>query len=122
MHATKLHDAAGSVLSGGAIVAGQDSSISDALAKDASIRASGDIGSLTVKGSIVGNAPIAGGAASVIISARGKPGPSAATTADVAIGRITIGGDLLLRRSSPARQPPWAPGDPDSFDFHAFEV
>ena len=84
----------GSVFIGGSIHAGIDaSSTGGVLTRNASIRAADDIGSIVVKGAIVGNS-IGGKITPVIISARGQaaPGPKS----DVAIGKISIGGRVEL--------------------------
>ena len=106
------HDAAGyiqaasikSVFIGGSIRAGFDfDSGSATLTKTGSIRADNDIGSITVRGSLIstgsGN-PSDANFRPVIISARGKA--SLPATNDVAIGRITIGGSVSSRTLSPA--------------------
>ena len=77
-----------SISVGGSIISGIDDS-TGTLGTSASIRAGKDIGSLTVKGSIVGNSA-AGQLSSVIISAVGQATPGA--TSDLAIGKITVGG------------------------------
>jgi len=76
------------VFIGGSVFAGVDTS-SGSLTKCGSIRAGNDIGSLVVKGSLVGNS-----ANPVVISARGQATPGA--SADVAIGKISIGGRVEL--------------------------
>ncbi len=79
----------GSVTLGGSIISGSDTS-SGALSYNGTIRAADDLGSLTVKGSLIGN--VADGAAGnfspVIISARGQETPKPGI--DLAIGKITI--------------------------------
>ncbi len=55
--------------------------------QNASIRAGEDIGSLTVKGGLIGNNDVP-----VLITAKGQKAP---LTADVAIGKIMIGGTVL---------------------------
>ena len=79
-----------SIFIGGSIITGFDFNAGQASSKNASIRAHDDIGSLTVKGSLVGNSN--GDDVPVIISARGHRGVSATSKTDVAIGKITIGG------------------------------
>lgn len=79
-----------SISIGGSIVAGRDFNPGDAPTKNASIRAHDDIGSLTVKGSLLGNTN--GDDVNVIISARGQRDLGATATTDVAIGKINIGG------------------------------
>ena len=78
-----------SVTIGGSIVSGIDDS-SGALTFNATIRAANDIGSLTVKGSLIGHGNTGTGASPVVISARGQAVPGATT--DLAIGKISIGG------------------------------
>jgi hypothetical protein len=80
-----------SIAIGGSIISGIDDS-SGALNASASIRAGNDIGSLTVKGSIIGNS--VGDLSPVIISARGEAEQGATT--DLAIGTLTIGGRVEL--------------------------
>ena len=80
-----------SVTIGGSIISGTDAS-SGALTKNATIRAAKDIGSLTVKGSLIGNVT-AEGASPVIISASGQAALPGAKT-DLAIGRVSIGGSV----------------------------
>src|SRR5439155_1701118 len=72
---------------GGSIISGIDDS-SGSLNYNASIRAHNDIGSLTVKGGLIGNVT-AKGASPVIISARGQEFPSLGV--NLAIGRISVG-------------------------------
>ena len=81
----------GSVTLGGSILSGSDNS-SGALTYNASIRAANDLGSLAVKGSIVGNVGdgSAGNFSPVIITARGQAVQK--TGVDLAIGKITVGG------------------------------
>jgi hypothetical protein len=73
----------------GSIIAGVDSSASGVLTESGSVIAGDDIGSLAVKGSLIGNIT-ANGVSRVVISARGQATPT--TTSDVAIGKINIGG------------------------------
>jgi hypothetical protein len=79
----------GRIFIGGSIIAGIDDSTAGDLQLNASIRAEESIGSLTVKGSLIGNLG-SNGDARVIISARGTNNPDATT--DIAIGKVTIGG------------------------------
>lgn len=79
-----LGDRIGSVFIGGSVFAGSDAS-TGVLTKNATIRANDDIGSITVKGSLIGNE-----ATAVIISARGQATPGA--TSDLAIGKLKVGG------------------------------
>jgi hypothetical protein len=74
-----------SVFVGGSIIAGTNTSNGFTLTKNASIRAANDIGPITVRGSIVGQA-----ATPVIISALGQAKPVA--PADMAIAGLTVGG------------------------------
>ncbi len=85
-----------SITIGGSIIAGFDFNNADAPTKNASIRARDDIGSLTVKGSLVGNTN--GDDVNVIISARGQRGLGPTATTDVAIGKISIGGGTSFVR------------------------
>jgi hypothetical protein len=77
-----------SVFIGGSIISGIDDS-TDVLTNNATIRAGNDIGSLTVKGSLVGHVT-ANGVSPVVISARGQEFPTPGV--DLAIGKISIGG------------------------------
>lgn len=77
-----------SVRIGGSIISGIDNS-TGALTNNATIRAIDDIGSLVVKGGLIGNVT-ASGDSPVVISARGQAVPGATT--DLAIGNITVGG------------------------------
>jgi hypothetical protein len=74
---------------GGSIITGIDAG-DGALTLNASIRAHNDIGSLVVKGSLVGHGDTGSGASPVVISARGRAVQGA--TIDLAIGKISIGG------------------------------
>lgn len=78
-----------SVFIGGSIVSGLDESTSFDLSMSASIRAGDNIGSITVKGGIIGTRTDIG-ESPVIISARGQLEPTG--TSDVAIGKISVGG------------------------------
>lgn len=78
-----------SVTIGGSIISGIDAS-GGALTKNATIRAGNDIGSLAVKGSLIGHGNTGTGASPVVISARGQAVPG--VTTDLAIGKIRIGG------------------------------
>lgn len=80
---------------GGSIISGSNTSIVGFLAFNATIRAADDIGSLTVKGSLVGNSTV-NGTTPVFIIAGGQATPGATT--DLAIGKITIGGDVITTR------------------------
>jgi hypothetical protein len=75
---------------GGSIIAGLDNSATGTLTRNASILANDDIGSLTVKGSLVGSVGGSGDITKVILSARGQAAPTAST--DLAFGKIKIGG------------------------------
>jgi hypothetical protein len=83
----------GSLSIGGSIIAGTDMS-SGTFTRCTSIQVADDIGSLTVKGSIVGNA--VGGDVLVNITAAGQHAQSA--TKDVAFGKIRIGGRVEFAR------------------------
>jgi hypothetical protein len=87
----EIETTAGRILSvtlGGSIVSGNDNS-SGALTNNATILSADDIGSLTVKGNLIGNVTL-DGASLVVISARGQAVQG--TTTDLAIGKISIGG------------------------------
>jgi hypothetical protein len=79
----------GSVIIGGSVLAGRDDSIGGALVDNAAIRAQVDIGSLVVKGGVMGTLGNGGDVTPVIFSAVGQAVPTATT--DLAIGRISIG-------------------------------
>jgi hypothetical protein len=81
------------VFIGGSIVAGVDDSTAGALFKNASIRVNDDIGAITVKGSLVGRTNDRGDS-KVIIQARGQNTLPADATSDIAIGRLSIGGEV----------------------------
>ncbi|MHA3770754.1 beta strand repeat-containing protein [Verrucomicrobiota bacterium sgz303538] len=76
---------------GGSVISGIDDSTGGALTKNASIRSADDIGTISVKGDIIGNAT-ANGVSPVIISAGGQATPTG--TSDIAIGKISIGGSV----------------------------
>ncbi len=76
---------------GGSIVSGIDGG-AGSLTSNASIRAGNDIGSLTVKGSIIGHPDTGTGASPVVISARGQEFPQPGI--DLAIGKIAIAGNI----------------------------
>jgi hypothetical protein len=78
-----------SVFIGGSVISGSDTSTGGDLSANATIRAGRDLGSLTVRGGLIGNSN-PNGDSPVVISARGQKVPGATT--DIAIGRITIGG------------------------------
>jgi hypothetical protein len=80
---------------GGSIISGIDDSTGGSLTKNASIRAGADLGFLTVKGSLIGHRT-PNGDSPVIISARGQAVQGATT--DLAIGKITIGGQVEFAR------------------------
>jgi hypothetical protein len=82
-----------SIFVGGSIISGSDTSSGGGLTANASIRAGDDIGSITVAGNLVGNAG-ADGDSPVIISARGHHTVAPGATADLAIGRIAVGGRM----------------------------
>ncbi len=87
----------GSVFVGGSILAGTETGSTISLLRNGSIRADNDIGSITVLGSIVGSGsgdPSDTKFTPVVISARGKA--SLPATGDLAIGRLTVGGDMKL--------------------------
>ena len=78
----------GRVIVGGSVIAGSNTSTFGAtLSHSGSIRAVDDLGSVTVKGNLVGDATNP-----VVISARGRAGLSASATTDRAIASLTVGG------------------------------
>jgi hypothetical protein len=87
IHANRI----ASVLIGGSIVAGQDTSTGGELLNNASIRVTNDLGKITVKGSILGNTK-ADGTTLVTISARGQATLTPGATSDLAIGSLQVGG------------------------------
>jgi hypothetical protein len=98
---------------GGSIIAGADTSTAGGLLRCGAIRAMNQIGSLTVRGSIIGNVnPL--GESRVVISARGQQ--EQGDTTDLAIGRIVVGGNLewtqILGGYNLAYTP--APDNPDA--------
>jgi hypothetical protein len=82
-----------SITIGGSIISGIDTS-SGLLRESGTIRSGGDLGSLTVKGSLIGNS--IGDDSPVIITAAGLP--IATGSVNLAIGRITIGGRVEFAR------------------------
>src|SRR5262249_12149917 len=76
------------VMIGGSIFAGWDTS-SGTLQKSGSIRAGDDLGPVTIRGSLHGNAT-----SRVIISGRGEALPLAVPTRDLAIKSVSIGGSV----------------------------
>lgn len=78
-----------SVSIGGSVVSGIDQSSSFQLTNNASIRAGQDIGSLMVKGNLIGNTTT-NGSSPVVVSALHVAAPTA--TSNLAIGKIQIGG------------------------------
>jgi hypothetical protein len=79
-----------SLFIGGSIISGVDTSPLFLLNRNATIRVNENIGSLTVKGSLVGQADTGTGASPVIISANHQL--AATATVDLAFGSIGIGG------------------------------
>jgi hypothetical protein len=79
---------------GGSIISGVDDS-TGRLTTNATILAGDDLGSLTVRGSLVGHRG-PNGDSPVVISARGQAAPGPA--ADLAIGRVTVGGRVEFAR------------------------
>jgi hypothetical protein len=73
----------------GSIIAGVDASTGGGLSNSGSIGAAFGIGSITVKGNLIGNAT-ANGVSLVTITARGQQNPT--SSVDLAFGKITIGG------------------------------
>jgi hypothetical protein len=91
----------GRVFIGGSIMAGTDASTGGSLVGNAGIIAGDDIGSITVRGSVIGSVSTDGDSGDgkftpVIIAARGKSGLSDSATSDLAIGKIAIGGRIDL--------------------------
>jgi hypothetical protein len=82
-----------SVVIGGSIVAGIDQDAQADLVHNASIRAGHDIGTVTVRGSILGNES-ANGVVRPVISALGQISPSNAI--DLAIRSLTVSGRVLF--------------------------
>ena len=78
-----------SVIIGGSVLAGKDDSDSGRLIENAAIQSSGNIASITVKGSVVGTVGLAGDITRVVFSTS-LFGSSEALTG--AIGKVTIGG------------------------------
>jgi hypothetical protein len=97
-----------SLFVGGSIRAGVDDS-SGTLTGSGSVGALDDIGSITVKGSLVGSIGAGGDLTFAVISAGGQAGLSAIAKNDVAIKSIRIGGRvelaLILAGYYPALQP-----------------
>ena len=81
-------DRIASLYVGGSIITGVDNSSGD-LTNNGSVRTEFDIGSVTIKGSLIGHTS-ASGDTPVIISARGQE--QHGVTSNVAIGKISIGG------------------------------
>ena len=81
-----------SVAIGGSIFAGLDDSTTGALTNNATIRAVNDIGSIFVKGSILGSIGVAGDITTVTLTARGQQTVLAGATTDIAIASITVAG------------------------------
>jgi hypothetical protein len=88
-------DRISSVLVGGSIVSGIDQDTQADLVHNASIRARHDIGSVTVRGSILGNES-ANGISRPVISALGQPAGSVGLTTDLALRSLTVGGRVLF--------------------------
>jgi len=82
-----------SVTVGGSLISGSNTNTGtgSTLTQDGSIRASQDIGSITVNGNLTGNTTNP-----VIISAVGQAVVPAKASADVAIGQLTVGGRVEL--------------------------
>jgi hypothetical protein len=89
-----------SVFIGGSIIAGTDTSSNGDLILNATILADDDIGSITVKGSLVGNEGdgAAGNITPVIIAARGQETLAPGAKIDVAIKSVSIGGHVSLAK------------------------
>ncbi|HEV7404864.1 MAG TPA: hypothetical protein VGO11_18120 [Chthoniobacteraceae bacterium] len=78
---------------GGSIISGLDTSTGGKLISNTTIRANDDLGSLTVKGSIVGRES-ANGSSPIVITARGQQ--TTTDTRDLALGSVTVGGLVSL--------------------------
>jgi hypothetical protein len=85
----------GSVVIGGSLITGTDSSNS-LLQRSGGIFAGDNIGSVAILGSVIGHNDAGFQATPAIIAARGQVTPSA--KADLAIGRITVGGRVDFAR------------------------
>lgn len=81
IHAKRI----GSVTVGGSLISGSANAGAGVTVRSGAIAADDDIGTINVKGSLVGNPTN-----KVLISARGQDSPTA--TKDLAIGSITVGG------------------------------
>lgn len=84
-------DRIGSVVIGGSVIAGSDDG-TGGMGMNASITANLDIGSITVRGDVIGSSGAGGDLVRPVFSARGQASPGA--TSDLAIGKITIGGNV----------------------------
>ena len=100
---TSVVDGSGTIAAGhidqllitGSITAGFRNAVSTgSVAHAGSINLTNDIGSLTVRGSLLGSADTGQGAVPVVISARGQATPTG--TKNLAIGSLSIGGDVFL--------------------------
>ena len=79
----------GRITIGGSIIAGTDTSTNGSLTRNGAIIAVKDLGTLAVKGNLIGNVT-PNGVSRVLIAAVGQATPS--DTVDLAIGKLSIGG------------------------------
>jgi hypothetical protein len=106
-------DRLGTVFVGGSVEAGTDRSGAGKLTRNASIRAGHDVGSVTVRGSLVGNTgPL--GFTPVVISASGQAAVPAGATTDMAIGSLTVGGRVELTNILAGYDPTLSPVNGDA--------
>ncbi len=101
-------DRIGSVLIGGSIVSGIDQDTLSDLVHNASIRAGHDIGTVTVRGSILGHES-ANGIVRPVISALGQPTGSARAS-DLALTSLVVGGRVLFTQVLAGFAPNDTPG------------
>lgn len=89
----------GTVMIGGSMIAGLDESatVGADLTKNASIRAQNDIGSVTIKGSMIGTST-PNGTTFATIAARGQAVVAQGSTKDVAIGSLNVSGRMEFAR------------------------
>ena len=84
----------GKITIGGSLLAGRDETAQGILTHSGAILARDSIGSIAIKGSIVGNE--VAGYSFATISARGQAEPTA--TRDLALGSLSVGGDVIFAR------------------------
>jgi hypothetical protein len=102
-----------SVFVGGSIFSGIDDNVAGVtLQRSGMIGAFDEIGSITVRGSLVGNETA--DHSQVFIVARGQLGLGAAAKTDVAIGRITIGGSMKFAEIAAGYTPQFVPANADA--------